>query len=49
LADRLEVRGANRPTRNQESLRHDLGLAAKAIRALLRDRAPADQVICDEG
>jgi hypothetical protein len=48
LADRLEVRGTNRAMRNQESLQHDLRLAAKAIRALLRDRAPGDQIICDE-
>ena len=48
LADRLEVRGTNRAMRNQESLQHDLRLAAKAIRALLRDRDPGDQIICDE-
>jgi hypothetical protein len=48
LADRLEVRGTNRAMRHPESLHHDLRLAAEAIRALLRDRAPSDQIICDE-
>jgi hypothetical protein len=48
LADRLELRGTNRAMRNQENLQHDLRLAAKAIRALLRDRGPGDQIICDE-
>ena len=48
LADHLEVQGTNRVMRNQESLEHHLRLAAKAIRALLRDRAPGDQIICDE-
>jgi Domain of unknown function (DUF6946) len=48
LADHLELQGTNRVMRNQESLEHHLRLAAKAIRALLRDRAPGDQIICDE-
>jgi len=47
LADRLEMLGTNRTMRDQEGLQQDLRRAAKAIRELLRDRAPGDQIVSD--
>jgi len=48
VADRLELQATNRMMRNEEGARHDLRVAAKAIRELLRERAPGDQIISDD-